>query len=224
MLTPDPTYRIQQYSETPLEDLLNEMSNSRESFTAPEPKLVPYTDVSGAEAISDTPEVQTQNAELDAQAIALKEKEIKGKRQNTAKWLGKNTDRAMAFVTSLIADDDDMDEWKASPEDLQDIIECYFEMCEGYGWTGLPPWLNLVLCVGFTYGPNFREAMKFRGINKELSRKAAQAEADRAIAQAELIRIKLEQERSKIKPAQEIKTDPAATDAPAATADPKPTS
>ncbi len=202
MLTPDPTYRIQPYSETPLEDLLNEMSQSRESFTAPEPKLdsipdspalpdaqpVPYTDVSGV--------------------VVVDEAAIKGKRQNTAKWLGKNTDRALAFATSLIADTDDIDEWKADPDDLKDIIECYYEMCEGYGWTGLPPWLNLVLCIGFTYGPQMREAMKVRGINKELSRKAAQAEADRAIAQAELIRIKLEQERAKIPAPSAEKTEP----------------
>ncbi len=207
MLTPDPTYRIQQYSETPLEDLLNEMSQSRESFTAPEPKLENIS-----ESISEKPdatEVPTHGVGApDAQVMVVDEAAIKGKRQNTAKWLGKNTDRALAFATSLIADADDIDEWKADPDDLKDIIECYYEMCEGYGWTGLPPWLNLVLCIGFTYGPQMREAMKVRGINKELSRKAAQAEADRAIAQAELIRIKLEQERAKIPAPPAEKTEP----------------
>lgn len=203
MLSAAPEYKLQ-YSETPLEDLLNEMGTDREDFQTPEVK----TDIiNSAESNPEHPEAKppVPPAGGDAAPVesAAEKAERRGKQQNTAKWLGKNTDRAMAFVCSLIADSDDIEEWKAQPDDLKDIIDCYFDMCEGYGWTGLPPWLNLVMCIGFTYGPEMREAYKIRGVNKEMAAKAARAEAEKHIAEAELRRIKLEQEKAKLKDIQD---------------------
>ncbi|MEI6435237.1 MAG: hypothetical protein WCP32_10360 [Bacteroidota bacterium] len=213
MLTANDTPQIRNYSETPLEDLLQEMSQNREDFITPEPKPIDDASASMSEK-PDAPVTPDTPVAGASQVIILDAKELKGKRENTAKWLGKNTDRAMAFITSLIADTDDIEEWKAEPDDLKDIIDCYFEMCEGYGWTGLPPWLNLAMCIGFTYGPQMREAFKIRGINKAVALKAAQAEADNQMAQAELRRIKLEQEKAKIQqqPVPTEKLEPVKTD------------
>ena len=167
MLETPTDYKIKSYSETPLEDFLDAISQNREAFEQPEIPTVKPEPV-----VEPLPEVIKQTAA-----------EIKSRRENTAKWLGKNTDRAFAFLADLITNTDDIDDWKASPEDLKDIIDCYFEMCEGYGWTGLPPWINLVLCLGFTYAPTMREAVRTRGINKHLAAVALQAKADLIIAQ-----------------------------------------
>ena len=185
MFTAEPTYRIKQYSQTPLEDLLSEMSENREDVSNPEPKEPAPSDTtlgsktpgeSGTQpSVPETPKVVVDNS-----------KEAQGKRQFTAKMLAKYTDQGFAFVCSLLADEEDSDFYKANDEDKKDLIECYFEMCEGYGWTGMPPWLNLVFCVGFTYGPKMRQAYKDGLINKEITRKAAQAEAEQAIAERKL--------------------------------------
>lgn len=176
------TYKISSYSETPLEDYLNELSNNREEFREPEPSFSQVTN-------SDEPEPLSPGSGSPEPVISPVEKMdpkvLASKREFTAKFLGKNTDRAMAFLTALIADTDDVEEWKASPDDLKDLIECYYEMAVGYGWAGLPPWLNLVLCIGFTYGPRMREAYKARGINKELARRLVESETKRIIAEKE---------------------------------------
>lgn len=188
MLTAAPSYKLSEYSETPLDDFLNEMSQSRESFENPEPHNE-IINSPAAEIIPEKPEIPE-----------LTEKERESKRQFTARFLGKNTDKAFAFLGNLIAEGDNIDDWKASPEDLQDVIECYYEMCVSYGWTGLPPWMNLVLCLSFTYAPILIEAKKTRGINKEITRKASQAIADRIIAEDEVRRLK-EKEAERLKTA-----------------------
>ena len=186
MLTAPPSYKLTEYSETPLDDFLNEMSQSREAFENPEPIAEPI-DEPMPEVIPEKPEPPP-----------LTDKERESKRQFTARFLGKNTDRAFAFLANLIADGDDTEDWKASSEDLKDVIECYYEMCVSYGWTGLPPWMNLVLCLSFTYAPILMEAKKTRGINKEITRKATQAIADKIIAEDEIQRLKqLEADRLK---------------------------
>lgn len=193
MLTTD-NFKIKQYSETPLDDLLLEYSESREEFQAPDPK--PVTPETSPDDGPKAPDPSANTADdpsgVPQRTAAEQAKELKGKRQFTAKFLAKNTDRAFAFINALIADSDDVDEWKAEPDDVKDIEECYLEMCQSYGWSGLPPWLSLIMCLLFTYGPAAKEAYKVRGVNKELAAKAARAEADRLIAQAEADRLKKE--------------------------------
>ena len=195
MLTAQNTdYQIKQYSETPLDDLLKEMSESREDFTNPEPKEIPGSEVMPGNSSAD-PDPVIKPPVTDQPTVDPKV--IEGKRQFTAKMLAKYTDQGMAFLCALIADDDDTDAYKADGEDKKDLIECYFDMCEGYGWVNMPPWLNLIFCIGFTYGPKMQQAYKERRINKEITRKAAQAEAERTIAERKLLDAQIENEKLK---------------------------
>lgn len=193
------------YSETPLEDLLQEYAADREEFNLPvsrhtpdkSPDNPPDPSAGGSPSASAGASHESPadpSGDPEPKPSVEQARELKGKRQFTAKFLAKNTDRAFAFINSMIADSDDVDDWKASPEDLEDIKECYFEMCQAYGWSGLPPWLSLIMCILFTYGPAAKEAYKVRGINKEIAAKAARAEADRLIAQAEVDRLRKEKE------------------------------
>ncbi len=211
MLTAQNTnYQIKQYSETPLDDLLKEMSESREDFTNPEPK----PESSHLEVVHDSstadPDPVTKPPVTDQPPVDPKV--IEGKRQFTAKMLAKYTDQGMAFLCALIADDDDTDAFKADADDKKDLIECYFDMCEGYGWVNMPPWLNLIFCIGFTYGPKMQQAFKERKVNQAITRKAAQAEAEQAIAERKLRDAQLENEKLK-KEALVNKVVPDGTDA-----------
>jgi hypothetical protein len=105
----------------------------------------------------------------------------------------------MAFIAAVISETDDPDEWKAHPEDVEDIQTAYFEMCESYGWSGMPPWAQLVIALTFTYGPIFKEAVKVRGINQAIAQRAAQAEADLVIEKKK--KELLAEVRKEVKPA-----------------------
>lgn len=207
------------YSETPLDDLLNQYAEPREDFQQPSQPQPPTPD-SQPDSLLPGQSLDPEAAASDPSGVtqeltAEEKKELKGKRQFTAKFLAKNTDRAFAFLNALIADSDDVDEWKASHDDLDDIQECYFEMCQAYGWSGLPPWVSLILCLTFTYGPAMKEAFKVRGINKELAAKAARAEADRLI-EAEARRLENEKriEAEKELQSEKNKNDKTQTDQP----------
>jgi hypothetical protein len=177
-------YKIKQYSDTPLDDFLRDFSQDREEFPRPDP---PKTDIPEDNQPSEDPPPADQPSATAPEKPQLTEKEIRGKREFTSNFLAKNTDRAMAFLLAMVADTDDIDDWKAEPEDLKDLYECYFEMMQSYGWKGLPPWVNLVACILFTYGPVFREAFKVRGVNRALAAKAAQQEAENAILREKLL-------------------------------------
>jgi hypothetical protein len=179
-------YRIKQYSDTPLDDFLNEFSHDREEFSTPVVQDTPPAENKTGDIVTNPDTPCTPEQPLVPEKKTLTEAEIKGKRQFTSNFLAKNTDRAMAFLLAMIADTDDVDEWKAEEEDLRDMKECYFEMMQTYGWGGMPPWVNLLMCILFTYGPMVREAMKVRGINKKLSEKAAQQEVDKLILEQKL--------------------------------------
>lgn len=204
-----------QYSETPLDDLMKEYGSDREEFNLniEKPKTPDIsvemantekkTDLDGASDNGASDNGAAGQQGITENLTAEQKREIKGKREFTARFLAKNTDRGFAFINALIANTDDVDEWKAQPDDVKDIEECYFEMCQAYGWSGLPPWLNLAMCLLFTYGPAMKEAVKVRGINKELAEKAAKEEARRIIAEARL----RDQENNKEKPKTETTAD-----------------
>jgi len=199
------------YSETPLDDLLKEYSSDREEFnldTAKTPE--PSPDMANREnkpdpdsssylgGAADPQGVKTDPAPAPAAQLSDEQKkEIKGKRDFTAKFLAKTTDKTFAFLNALIADTDDVDEWKAPPEDLNDIEKCYYEMCQSYGWSGVPPWVALIFMIGLTYGPPMREAFKVRGINKEVAARAARAEAEKLIEQQRRIQAEKDAEAAK---------------------------
>lgn len=168
---PTGTLRIKSYSDTPLEELLQEISLNREDFSDPEPPA-PAADQPG-----DDPQPPAISSEPASDKPEQTESEKRTARSNAAKFAAKNTDKGFAFVLSLIANTDDLNDWKAHPDDLDDIRDAYYEMFQAYGWGGFPPWVNLVIALGFTYGPMFREAFHVRGINREL---AIQAAKDRA--------------------------------------------
>lgn len=177
MLTTE-NYRIKQYSETPLDELLKEIGEDRETFVAPEPVISAHEEIETVtnESTQDVSKT-TSLIEKEPEKPAVDPKEMLRKRTSTSKFLAKNTDRAMAFVAAVISETDDPEEWKAHPEDVDDIQAAYFEMCESYGWSGLPPWAQLFIALTFTYGPILKEAVKVRGINKAVIERAAQAEA-----------------------------------------------
>ncbi|MCY2924464.1 MAG: hypothetical protein NT031_03345, partial [Planctomycetota bacterium] len=79
----------------------------------------------------------------------------------------------------------------------------YFEMCSAYGWTGMPPWVNLALALTFTYGPIIKEAVKVRGLNAEIIRRAVAAEANLAM-ERENNRLKVEKALSEKKTEKKI--------------------
>jgi hypothetical protein len=210
------------YSETPLDDLLKEYSSDREEFNLsdirPEtPETPPDPDNGGT--MPDTEGAAPGGPSVPKGVLpeltAEQKRELKSKREFTAKFLAKNTDRAFAFATAMIAQTDDVDEWKAAPEDVDDIQECYLEMCQAYGWSGLPPWLNLAMCLLFTYGPAMKEAVKVRGINKELAARAAREEAEKEIEKqrriaAEQQAAAMKQQAQPEKPAEPPRVDPPA--------------
>lgn len=192
-------FKIKHYSETPLDDLFNQLQTERESFTNVQS---PDSDIqTESENVISNPQI-IDNAE----SLELSSREINTKRQSTAKFLAKNTDRAMAFVCAMIAETDDVAEWKADSEDVIDIQTAYFEMCSAYGWTGMPPWVNLALALTFTYGPIIKEAVKVRGLNAEIIRRAVAAEANLAM-ERENSRLK-EEKASNVKKAEKIVEKP----------------
>ena len=166
-------YKIKQYSETPLDDLFSQLSGDREIFSPPAADETVLSDNNLNNGLIPGTENKPDESVID-------KKELFSKRTNTAKFLAKNTDRAMAFVCAVIAETDDPNEWKANKEDVADIQEAYFEMCQSYGWSGMPPWMNLAIALTFTYGPIMKEAVKVRGLNAEVIRRAVEAEANLA--------------------------------------------
>lgn len=189
MLNPG-NYKIDSYSETPLEDYLKEYSSDREDFSTPIPENPAPASDSASPQTENGPGVpspgsglQSEKSEIITGPSPEELKILKGKREFTAKFLAKNTDRLFAFFLSIVADDEDTEDWKANPEDVEDLREAYFEMAQSYGWGGMPPWLTLVIALGLTYGPMFPEANKVRRINKALVEKAAREEAERMAAE-----------------------------------------
>lgn len=185
-------FKIKSYSETPLDDYLNKMSESREEFSQPEvketeqpPTKEPVEPLSPGSAAPEPVVTESKTP-----------KEVLSSRKFNAKLLATGTDSAFAFFAQIIADDDEPDDWKAKPDEKEIVIEAYLEMMVGYGWSGMPPWLAVFFAVSTTYGPKlvkaYQEKKRFRKQQAEL----AQAKRAQLLAEKEIARLKDEKGKS----------------------------
>ncbi len=180
-----------------LEGLLTEMQEPREDVNqgkeqVQQPATASYSD--------PKPAVKEK---LTAEEKSLREKRARWE----AKFLTKSNDTLQALICSIIAQEDDLDLYRAEKTELEDLANEIYEMRKD-AKDHLPPWVGILVGLLLMYGPKYKEAVNDRRVNKALVEKAAREQADKMTALRALQDLRDEMTELKNKNSEPVKTDP----------------
>ena len=168
IITPQNTSAAETSIKCSLDDLLSEMEQPRENVNE------------GKDVIEQKPSF-VPDAPSSIKKETLEEKGLREKRARwEARFLANNNDKLHAFICSIIAMDEDMEDYKCTAEEIKDLENEIFEMRKD-STSHLPPWIGVLIGMLLMYGPKYKDALQDRRANKALIEKAARAEADRLV-------------------------------------------
>ncbi len=146
-----------------IETMLSEMKTDREDVNEGKPPAVfePVDESSELET-TRSPEAQVTDV-IDVHPHKIPALIAKGE----SIFIARMHDRVQAFICSVIAMEDNPDQFKADSEELQEIADYI------YAWRKdsikpLPDWIMILIAIVLIYGPKYKFAMSIRKEKKLL--------------------------------------------------------
>lgn len=128
-------------------------------------------------------------------------KQVQKIRTKTSSLIVKYGDKGIAFLLKMIAGEGDLEDFQLDAEDRKEISEIVQQMLPTEMGQGVPPWVQLVIAIGFGYAPAVsnvidirKERKKLEAEREQMRLQTEQMERERNLLQAERLQTELREQ------------------------------